>query len=273
MALMTDDTGERTEMPTVLRLDEARQRGQVARSSDLVTASLLLGSIAVLAAWGPGLGRALVGMTVTFLSPVAGGPLRSPVAAGAWPAIRPVLMALAPIICIPAAIAVGANLLQIGALASADPIKPDLRRILPSAGLRRMLSTRSLVRAAMAVAKIAIVAGIFLVTARPLLGRMLSSAVTGPGALAADVGSMSCRLAVRLAVALMALSLLDWLYQRWQWRQDLKITRRQLLDDLRRMEADPKIVRRRQAQARRLADRMKQLNTQGATDGDSGWKS
>ena len=50
---------------------------------------------------------------------------------------------------------------------------------------------------------------------------------------------------IRAAIVLLALGLLDYLYQRWQHRQDLKMTRRDLLRELRRTEADPHIRRKR----------------------------
>ncbi len=55
-------------MPTLLRLKEARQRGQVARSTDLSSALLMLGGLGILAALGPALVTGLTRMTATMLA-------------------------------------------------------------------------------------------------------------------------------------------------------------------------------------------------------------
>ena len=62
MALMRDETSARTEKPTPLRIAEARQRGQVARSADMVSVALLLGGLEGIALWGDDLLVALTAM-------------------------------------------------------------------------------------------------------------------------------------------------------------------------------------------------------------------
>jgi flagellar biosynthetic protein FlhB len=54
-------------------------------------------------------------------------------------------------------------------------------------------------------------------------------------------------------IVLSFLAVIDWIYQRWEHRRDLRITRRELLDDLRRMEGDPQVAARMRARGRQLA--------------------
>ncbi len=115
------------------------------------------------------------------------------------------------------------------------------------------MSLRPVVRLAMAMAKIALVAGICVATIRPALGAIVSTALAGPSGLMTTFGSLAVPLGLRIAAALGVLAVADWLYQRWQHRQDLRITRRQWLDDLRRMEGDPQISSRLRQRARQLA--------------------
>ena len=74
--------------------------------------------------------------------------------------------------------------------------------------------------------------------------RTLALAVGLLASLAAQAGGV-VRIALRVAVALFVLAIPDLLYQRWQHKQDLKMTWHEYLDDLRRMEGDP-LIRRRQ---------------------------
>jgi len=249
MALLKDELGERTEMPTPLRLKEARQRGHVARSGDVVSVSLFAAGLATLAVCGPNLLRALTEMTAKFLGPGgADAPARE-----LSEAVASILPAVAAIIIVPVVVAVLANLVQVGLLASSEPLKADAGRLSPVVGLGRLFSRRSLVRTVQAVAKLAAVAAVCLVTIPPALPRIAAAAASQPADIVAEAGALTLRLGLRLAVALGVLAGIDWLYQRWQHRQDLKITRRELLDDLRRMEGDRHAAGRRRRIARQLA--------------------
>ena len=244
MALMRDELGERSEMPTPFRLAEARRRGHVARSGDLVSAAVLLGGLGALAGFGGGLLAALKGMTAEFLSPALPG-------RGIAATLRPILKAVAPLLLAPPAAAVLASLIQTGPLVSSDPVKPNIGRISPAAGLRRAFSRRSLARIVLALAKIATVVAVCLLAARPLAGRIMRTAAHHPDELAGQAGWLTLGLALPVAAALLAVGIVDWLYQRWQYRQDLKITRRELTDDLRMMEGQAGLAGRRR-EARHL---------------------
>ena len=249
MALIADESGQRTEAPTPLRLEEARRQGRVARSGDLVSAALLLGGLAVLAVAGGGLMESLKAFTASSLSAASinADPLAPLGKLGGL--VGP----LAPVLIIPMIVAIAANFMQVGPLVSAAVVRPDLARVSPAAGLRRLMSLRPVVRLAMAMAKIALVAGICVATIRPALGAIVSTALAGPSGLMTTFGSLAVPLGLRIAAALGVLAVADWLYQRWQHRQDLRITRRQWLDDLRRMEGDPQISSRLRQRARQLA--------------------
>lgn len=249
MAPLRDELGERTVMPTPLRLAEARRRGQVARSADLVSTGLLLGAVAAAAMSGPALLGALREMTKTLLGSASAEvkPL------SLVETLYPVLWAAGPIVLIPLGAAVLANLVQVGALVSGEPLKPDLRRISPVVGLRRMFSSRSLVRAGMSSGKILAVAAVCLVTIRAGLPEILAKVTRGSATLLENMCDMGCHLAIRIVVVLGFLGLIDWIYQRWEHRRDLMITPREFRDDLRRMEGDPRVARKQKDKGRELA--------------------
>jgi flagellar biosynthesis protein FlhB len=253
MALMADQHGARTEMPTPLRLAEARRAGHVPRSGDLVCVAVLAAGVVTLAICGAELVDSLKEMTGQMLSQ-AGKDIAGQGAVGRlWPLIGPVAaraLLLAGAIAVVAALA---NLVQFGWLATSEPIKPQMARLNPANGLRRVLSARSLVRGLLSVAKLGAVAAV-LVAMLPEVGAGARSVATESLAAASSrLAGMAWRLSVRLTVVLALLSLVDLLYQRSQHRRDLRITRRQLLDDLRRMEGDPKQAGYRRAMAARLA--------------------
>jgi len=227
--------------------------GRVARSSDLVSVIVLLSGLTGLAVWGPGLLRAMRGMIVLLLSAPGGASGESVwLVKEGWVAISPVARSAVPIIILPVVSGIIANLLQFGVILSVDPIKPNLERILPSAGMSRIFSVRSIVRGSLGVAKIAAVGVVLLLVIRAFSERILSAAFTGPGGLIRESGTMVRGIVLRALVGLGILALIDWGYQRWAYRADLRITRRELLDDLRRMEGDAKTAKRRRRMGEQL---------------------
>ena len=230
-----DDLGERTIAPTRLRLAEARRRGTVPRSGDLTAAVLTAGALVLLAALGPGL---LSDLTAMVSSMLAGPPADAGGAAELgpflWRCAAPAVGTVAAFCLVLAALAVPTGIAQVGLVASTEPVRADWRRLSPSQNLRRMFSARSMVRAVMALAKLAVVVALAFVTIRSALPAIAGAAAGPPGQIAASVGDLVLSLGLRTAGALGALALIDLAYQRWQHLRDLRMTRREFLDELKR---------------------------------------
>jgi len=247
MADSTEHAGERTEMPTPLRLAEARRQGHVARSAELVAAAVSLAGLAALAVLGRGAFEALRQMTALMLGRAGadGAAWSTEAARAAWPVlVRFVALLVAVVLA-----AVAANVAQFGLLLSGEPVKVDLARVSPAAGLARMFSLRSAVRVAMSAAKLAIVAIVVWVMVRGAMLASESPATASAEELARLAGGKLLAGGLWAAAGISALAVVDLIYQRWQYRQDLKMTRREFLEDLRQMEGGSRIAARRPAGA------------------------
>jgi len=233
-----------------LRLKEARRQGQVARSSDLVATVGLLAAACVLFVLG---GPVLDGLTETtaIMLDAAGRPAAGLGELGGllWEGLWPVLAMLAAGAAAVMVAVTAASLVQVGMLASSEAVRPDFGRVGLGRGMARLLSGRSLVRGAMACAKVAAVAGIAVWAFGPMLPRIAACGAKGADALAAEAGSLAGGLAIRILPALVLLAAADWLYQRRRHRRDLMMTPREVREDQRRTEGDP-LIRKQQ---RRLA--------------------
>jgi len=249
-----DDQGEKTEAPTARRRQEARERGQVARSMDLSSAVILLAALVALNFLGGGMFTRLGAMMGKLLAIPAGTAWD---VAGMGETVRTCLvgiaMVLLPLLVTIMLAGLLGNLMQVGFIFSAEPLKPDLGKLNPIAGAKRMFSKKALVRLVMSLGKVAIVAGIAYATIRSRLGAIAGAARLGYREIVALGGELVFLLGIRVGVVLLALSILDFLYQRWQHGQDLKMSRQELKEDLKRMEGDPQIRARRQRVARQLA--------------------
>ena len=230
----TDDSSQRTERPTPLRLDEARRRGQVARSGDLTRAMVLLAGLILLGLTGKGLLDALVGMTAALLGGADGR--GADLGEAVWASLRPVATSVGLLCGGVVAVGLLANFVQVGALFAPDQVRPDAGRLSPGRGLKRLVAGRSWVRGGFSLLRIAAVGLVGWLAGGSMAGRIASAWRLGPRALAGAAGEMAWTVGLWIVLAMLVLGGLDVLYQRWQHGKDLMMTRSEYLRDLRRME-------------------------------------
>jgi len=246
---------EKREAPTPRRRRRARERGQVFRSAELTAAAVLLMSFAALRLTAPWMAGALKSLMRRCLS----APCRTDFTAGSTLALGSgvggdVLWAVVPVMAAAAAAGLGANLAQVGFLFTTRPLSPDLNRLNPVSGLTRMFSKRALIELFKATTKIAAVGSVAFLTVQqnlPLLPRMLGADLgSGIDLVAGATGT----LVVRVALVMAIIAAVDFFYQRYEHEVGLRMSRRELKDELKEVEGDPQVrgrIRQRQRQIAR----------------------
>ncbi len=243
---MPETAQERTEAPTPRRREEARSRGQVGRSTDLTAAVALLGTLVFLQVTGRDLfGRLLevmrrcLGETGQDAATAGGMKVILEAAAGHCAAV------LLPLLLTVLVVAGVTAFLQVGVLLTTRPLRPSLDKLNPLSGLQRMFSARSFVHLLMGVLKAGLLG---LVAWYTLHGRMdvLASACRLPHtAMIGMAAEVVLGLALRLAVVLLLLAIIDFVYQKYRTERDLRMTKEEIREELKRMDGDPKLKARR----------------------------
>jgi flagellar biosynthetic protein FlhB len=245
--------GERTELPSERRLQEARERGQVARSTDLAGALDLCVVLAVLFVFG--------GAVVRVLGVVMKRTLEHDMPAHSVPTL-PVIMrdvlypsavALAPILTLVVIGAMFSHISQFGLVFSTHPLSPRLDRLSPIKGIANLFARRNVVRSAMGMVKLSLIAWVGMLIIGNMGGQVAMLSSLGALAGASVLWSMILRLALWLLALLLALGVVDLLFQRWQHSQDLRMTRQEVQDERRSMEGDPLVKGRRMRMMRQIA--------------------
>ena len=168
-----------------------------------------------------------------------------------------VLLGFLPLAGVVLAAAAGAGLFQVGFLFTAEPLMPDLGRLDPAAGLARLVSLRGLVRLVAGLLKLALVGIIVFGTIWAERGTLVGLSAGGLEQIPGVSADLMQSLTLRAALALLALSVADYGFQRWQYERDLRMSKREVREELRRYEGDPRIRERRRTVQRQLAlDRM-----------------
>jgi flagellar biosynthetic protein FlhB len=213
--MASDEMGERSEPPTARRKGEARREGNIAKSPELGGALLLVAATLLVALLGPGiLGRFKSVLTDVLTDDVLGSPLVVSDAAkvATYVAVAGARIAL-PILLLLAVSAYVFQFIQVGWLITLKPLQPTLSKLDPIKGAKRLVD----------------------------LSMAYLSPIQGVGKSALLV----LNLAIRILVVLLLLGLLDYAYQRWKNFQDLKMTKQEVKDEMKSVEGDPLVKRRR----------------------------
>jgi flagellar biosynthetic protein FlhB len=245
-----NDSAPKTEEPTPRKLEEARKRGEVAKSLDVPAFASLAGAAGFVAVAGGYLARNLAAQLQPFiahadaydLSGDGGVELLRQAAAAAAPIVIGVTMA--------AALAgVGGNLIQQGFLFTGAGLRPDLSRISPAAGFRRLFGIDGLVQFLGSALKIGVIGVVAYIAIRPRVPEFLEAVAMGPIGALPLVGD-ALRALFMSALAVLGIgAVLDWLWQRQRFLARMRMTRQELKEDFRQSEGDPH-VRSRQRQIR-----------------------
>ncbi|MBP7933872.1 MAG: flagellar biosynthesis protein FlhB [Phycisphaerae bacterium] len=253
---MADTLQDKTEPATPRRREEARERGQVARSSDFTSAVVLLGAIVVLYVSRDTITGRLLAVLRLCLDPDDTSAVDS---AQMVPMLmiagRAVAEILAPLMLAVTIIALVISFGQVGVVFSWETIKPGLDKMNPLAGLKRMFSARSFVHLLMGLAKMCVLVGVAYYTLRGKLNSLAEAALLSHLALAQMTIDLVFTLGLRLAMALLVLAIIDLVYQKWKLEKDLRMTKEEVREELRRMDGDPHIKRRRRELQMQLAMR------------------
>jgi flagellar biosynthetic protein FlhB len=254
------DHGDKSLDPTPHRRQQARERGEFARSQDLTSAGLLLGGLAALVLTGGALVDFLAGLLhgslsgQSWMSWLGSDAPTADVVAGQWNALVPALAkVLLPLLALMLLPAVGINLLQTGILFLPHKAAPDFSRIDPLSGLSRILSPASGARLAFGVFKIAVIAavGVFSVfEQRHELALVPTLELPQVARFAWETCLWTC---VKIGGALAVLAVLDYAVQRWKHERDLKMTPQEMREEMRNLQGDPQILARRRNVERQLA--------------------
>ncbi len=249
MAGYADD---KTESPTPRRRQETRRRGQVARSQDLTAAVLLLSGFLALSFLGPAIWHSLLAMTragLTAEPPI----LLDDVLPFAGAVAVETLMRLGPFLLILFVAMLLALLAQVGLLFTGQPLVPSLSKINPLNGLKRLFSVRSVMLVVANTGKLLVVALVAYVSMSGSAAAIIHAFMFGFHEVFGLGSSLMFELGMRLSAALLILALLDYAWQRHRHERDLRMTKEEVKDEMRSMEGDPLLKRRRREVQLQLA--------------------
>jgi len=253
--------GERTEPATPRKRERVRRRGQVAKSQDLNAAIGLIAALFALYLLGGNAVSELYRVFQTLLSTACDTRLTvDTISAFFLTVLIPLAKILLPFMTVMLVMGVLANVLQVGVLFTAEPLTPNLTKLNPFQGFAQFFSLKSLVELVKSAIKLVVVGTIAYRAIRASLPELVVLPTSDPAAITTAILLLCFRLALRVALAMIFIAILDYGFQRWRFERSIMMTRGEVREELRELEGDPHIrarirsIRRQMALQRMMAE-------------------
>ena len=238
--------GEKTEKPTPRRLREARKRGQIPRSPDLVGWLVLLVATFVLPTLLAQLHQVLAAYFATLAASVGTGDVEA-LMEGSGELTATLLVALLPFLALAMVVTAAGLAVQGGITLTTETLRPKLERISVKSGFRRLFSAQSLVETAKAVVRLVVLSVLVAVMAGDFITGYLTGSRRDLGAVGGELGA-NLLLLVRLAAFVgLLIGLADYGFQRHKVGKQLRMTKHEVKQEAKTSEGDPMIRSRRRS--------------------------
>lgn len=253
--------GEKTEEPTAKKLEDARKKGQVMRSTEVVTAATLLVFFLMLKVFVGFIGNRFISSfhkTLGSIGDYTSEPFNTNMArtiihSSLWD----IVVAAFPIMIAGFVVTIVSILFQVKWKVTTEPLKPKFDKFNPVSGMKRLFSKDKIMDLLKSTAKVIILAYVvysYLKDQWPLIFKMYS--YTLPQAIAV-IGDTVISVGIRISLFFAAIAVFDLFYQKWKFHQDMMMSKQEVKDEYKNSEGDPKIKsqqrqRMQQASQRRM---------------------
>lgn len=240
--------GEKTEKPTSKKLNDARKEGQVAKSKEITNAFELLAFFLMIYIWVKYMGTFFVGNIYEIYSQIPeyikmyDGRIQDQTFNMLFvKSLSRVLLIMAPFLLVGYLVCFITNLLQVKWRPTTKPLKPKFSKLNPINGFKRFFSLNSLVELAKSILKIGLVGYVvysYLKKNMPPLYLFYDLSLN-QGIM--QLGMLVVKLGIRISLFYMIIAALDYVYQKWKFNNDQKMTKQEVKDEVKNQEGDPQI--------------------------------
>lgn len=243
--------GEKTEQPTPKKERDARQKGQVARSQEVVTTISMFGTIAVIFLMGGLIWNHLV-ILIDQIAAIAARRENVSLSEGLALTWDVSVVITLPILGTVIFLAIVSNMMQFGVLASLEAIQPQLERISLIAGFKRIFSGKQMVELLKSTLKIIFLTVLLYYVLNEAIGPFISAVACGMDCIATVTESVTRRIMIISAVAFVIVAVADFYYQRYAHTKSLMMSKEEVKREYKESEGDPLVKGHRKQVAMEL---------------------
>lgn len=243
---MSNDHQDKSEEASPFKLDEARKKGQVPRSQELLSFMMVLTFLLVFSATAYQLARVLATQTHWWLGNLGQMGWGQMLAQGGH-GLQAVTYSLLPLVGALVLIAVLANLVFSGPVFSVFPLKPDFKRLHPIQGLKRVFSRRMLVEFAKVLVKGALFTLVLYYVAKGLAPELIAMGSASPLTLPQAAKTLMMQVGFAILAVMAVAALFDIWYSRKEFGRQMRMSKREVKDEYKRREGDPEVRAKRKS--------------------------
>jgi type III secretion protein U len=261
---MAESSAEKTEQPTAKKLRDARKRGQVSKSKDVVSTALVISLCLYFgSAWATNvekLERLITMAPLYYTAPFEDALL----------AIIRATFATGIVICLPfIAIAIGvaifANFIQVGPVFAPEAVKPDLKKLDPIAALKKMFSVKSMVEFLKSTIKVIVIGLVLYYVIQIHLDPMIKVPMLGLRGLMDLLGPLMWDYMIYIFIVYIALAAFDFFFQKKEFIKEQRMTKDEVKREYKESEGSPEIKSKRKQIHQEIVQESATQNTKKST--------
>lgn len=245
---------DKTEEATPHKLSEAKKKGQVAKSKEASLSLTLLACTLIITALGDYIVQGLKETLIHFLTNFLNMELsyNNLFYITSITLIR-VAMLVLPVMIPIMIMGIAANLMQTGIMFTKEPLKPDFKKLNPINGIKRMFSKRTLVELLKDVLLITIVGYIGYKFIMENYVKILNLYNLRFGVLIEVIRELIQSIFFKITLVLVAIALADYIFQRRQFKKDMRMTKQEVKEEFKQQEGDPQVKGKIKQKQREMA--------------------
>ncbi len=246
---------EKTEPASQKKKEDSRKKGKVARSMDVNSAAILVIGLFILYFGGSSLVSHIMSLSGMFFSNAATLKINSATINQIFfTSFISILTALAPISIGLLMIGLVASYSQVGFMFSPEAIRPKMNKINPLSGFKRIFaSRRSYAELIKNLTKIFIIAIVAFFALKQTISESMILMDSDIYGIMGFIGTSTISVGLKIGFAFLAIAIIDYLYQKFEYEHDLKMTKQEVRDENKQTEGDPLIKSRIRSIQRQIA--------------------
>ena len=253
--------GEKTEEATPKKLEDARKEGQVAKSKELALGFTLLAMFILLKIWVGTLGNQFLNVFQTTYNMIPALARRMSYGDTVWyfltvlrNVIIKLVLYLAQFLLVAVGVGLTTEIIQVKWKPTAKPLKPKFSKFNPINGFKRIFSLQSLVELLKSILKVVIIGYIAYSTLHDKWSTILILLDIPVIQAIGVMGNIVINLGIKIAAFYLIIAFGDFAFQKWKFKEDMKMTKQEVKDEYKQSEGDPQVkgqIKQRMMQASR----------------------
>ncbi len=249
--------GEKTEKASPKKRQDARKKGQVLKSQDVTAGVLLLVTFFFLMFFAPYMYDGLKGFLLQALERnILIETVSSETVMDMYvESIKEMALIALPIMVVAMIAGIGANFFQFGLLFTTETLKFDLKKMDPIKGIKKIVSVRAIVNLIKSLLKVTLIGAVTTIVIIIYFEDVLALAIHSPAQILATVAKLSAIMGIAASFMLVVIALFDYLYERFEYEKQLKMSKQDVKDEYKNAEGDPLIKSKIKQRQREMAMR------------------